>query len=110
VNLAHGSWKSVLDYRQEHGRLPETLEVIPKFLQRDAYGRPLQYLVRGERFILVSFGSDGKPDPGDPWLLAESPAHRADADPPGSYRKNCEQPQADSVVSDRGLHVGCYRK
>lgn len=109
-NLAHGSWKSVLDYRQEHGRLPDTLTVIPAIFQRDAYGRPLVYQVRGEHFLLVSLGRDGKPDSGDQWVLAEGPAHRISATPPGSYINNCARPEADSVVSDRGLHVGCYRK
>lgn len=109
-NLAHGSWKSVLDYRQEHGRLPDTLTDLPAFFQRDAYGRPLVYQVRGERFLLVSLGRDGLPDPGDPWTLAEGLAHSLDATPPVSYLNNCARPDADSVVSDRGLHVGCYRK
>jgi hypothetical protein len=65
---------AVQEYQKAHGKLPAALNekeladrlaylnnFDPKFGPADAWGRPLHYTVKGEKFAIVSFGRDGRP-------------------------------------------------
>jgi hypothetical protein len=51
-------------YLQQNGGLPETFDLLPVregYLNRttDAWGRPLNFQIEGDRFTLTSLGRDG---------------------------------------------------
>lgn len=64
---------------------------------KDRWGNAIHYESKGDRYVLVSFGRDGKPDGVDYWRLREQ----------NTYRRVCGDLDADYVVSDRGSHQGC---
>jgi hypothetical protein len=66
---------------------------------RDAWGHPYLYRVRGDDFILVSFGRDGIPDRMDYWDENLSPGHQAE----------CRNLNAD-VFANRSGVVRCCGK
>jgi hypothetical protein len=67
----------------------------------DWWGNPVQYQSDGTKFVLISFGRDGKPDGLDPWNLRE----RNDTPAP----MTCGNPDADQVMSDLGFHRACFK-
>ena len=83
------SMNTILDhlniYQLEHEVFPSTLEVIFNeyhFRERsllDGWGRPLSYYKTTKSYVLISFGSDGKPDR-QPISGFHSPATDYDAD------------------------------
>lgn len=99
-------------FRIERGNLPNSLaemfaaapDVLP--LARDVYDEPLHYDRRGEAYVLVSYGRDRRPDGSDYWSTRETRAVGRDASPSRSHFK-CRNPDADLVVSDRGMHQAC---
>ena len=96
-------------YLAQHGRYPATLaelcrqhgatDDLPSLCKsgKDRWGHPIHYESRRDRFIIVSYGADGKPDGTDYWRVREQE----------SYRNVCGDLDADYVQSDRGEHQGC---
>lgn len=87
------------DYRKVNGHFPDNLgsalESSPYLYSRDGWGNPFFYESRGDGFILVSLGSDGKQDGSDYWQLRNANA------PSTSVRGVWS---ADQVLSDNGWH------
>lgn len=96
-------------FRSARGRYPADLSEFCRFVRetrkyssvcqnrcRDAWGRPLLYFVRKDRYLVVSLGRDGKAQHKDFWQL------RAD----NTWIHDCSL-DADLVDSDRGRHVTC---
>ena len=51
-------------FRQKHYHLPQDLSELLESPTGDAYDawhRPLEYSVRGDRYIVISYGEDGRP-------------------------------------------------
>ncbi len=94
-------------YRVQHGAWPARLVEIARFGPpelrdgRDVYGNALRYEVRGDRFVLVSYGKDGQSDGLDPWRL------RALAERGGVRVEACGATSMDLVFSDVGGLVRC---
>jgi len=84
----------------ETGRYPLDLSRITTDLgmPTDRWGRPWVYLSDGEMFVLVSLGTDGRPD-GTNYL-----GMRAEDGPVENF---CPDVNADQVVSDLGWHRRC---
>lgn len=52
------------DYRQKHGRYPDSLAQVPELKEMrsvDAWGHPYQYTKTENGYSLISLGRDGKP-------------------------------------------------
>ena len=108
VNLYRSA---IEDFTERHGRLPATVDELEKerktvlpanhqFAEgRDSYGQKMFYQSRGTAFILVSFGSDGRPETGDYWRL------RGHQEPYPATKSSCSQPGVDIICSD----LSCYR-
>lgn len=70
----------------------------------DAYGNPYVYQSRNDAFVLVSYGRGGEAELMDYWAIREEPVDIELGGPIcGDYR-------ADLVLSDRGIHRGCFIK
>lgn len=110
-NMSRGLVARIQNFHTQNGRLPKTLDELPTpNLRLDAYGHPVHYETRGDAYLLVSFGRDGRPDHTDFWPLREGRIH-----PPGKSSDSlpqsiCGRPNADTVVSDRGVHFACVVK
>lgn len=112
VRLARKLPAAIEGFRAERGRLPDTLAELsarkPDLarLSRDVYDEPLHYDRRGEAFVLVSYGRDRRKDGDDYWKTRETAVMTRDAAPSRAHFA-CRNPDADLVVSDRGLHHAC---
>lgn len=56
--------QALTDYRQKHGRCPDTLDQVPELKEMrfvDAWGHPYQYTKTENGYSLISLGRDGKP-------------------------------------------------
>ena len=116
LNYAHMQYyMGALDeYYKEHGEYPGDLvaAVSPRVAQYpsprseellaylDTWEHPLVYRTDGQHYVLASYGKDGRPD--SPTLPAYDAEASADKHPCYSLKK-------DTVVSDRGIHQGCYK-
>jgi type II secretory pathway pseudopilin PulG len=96
-------------YRTSYGRYPTRIADTYILLRSecnvkpgiDVWGNQFGYQSTGERFVLVSFGLDGRPDSRDLWHYRSMPTT-----PP---RKICGSPNVDQVMSDLGFHQACYK-
>ena len=85
------------DYEKSHGDFPDRIAeaLRPNFqIANDGWGNPYHYEHRPGCFILVSYGSDEKPDGIDYWALREQ---NSNEDIDGKFK-------ADHLISDRGWH------
>lgn len=96
------------EYYQAHGTFPCSLSDATagtKWLevsrQSDVWGFPVHYESRGEAYILVSFGRDGRSEALDWWRLRELNDQSLEG------RNTCFSWSADQVASDRGFHRCC---
>ncbi len=97
-------WHHVEEHRERTGAYPRALhEVIPgrlaAVLAADGWGGRWLYESDGDRFVLVSYGKDRKPDGTDYWALRES---GPTADQDWEAARIAGLWNADQVVSDRG--------
>jgi hypothetical protein len=74
--------------RTESGAFPETIPAYP-----DMWGREVLYLHNDSHFILVSFGSDGRPDNPDYASFLTDPPARVE-------RHTCWVTSRDTVLVD----------
>jgi hypothetical protein len=79
-------------YRRQAGRYPASFNAV------DIWNRPLFYQSTPERFILVSFGRDGRAD-----------ASYDVTGPPGNTAQNCFWPDADTVFLESGPVRYCLK-
>ena len=87
----------LLSYKEIHKDFPNNLiEAIPtgKTLPQDGWSHDFHYEHHKGAFILVSYGSDGKPDGSDYWMLREQ----------GIVKDLVDNFKCDLVTSDRGWH------
>ncbi|MBK6638940.1 MAG: hypothetical protein IPG34_15560 [Rhodocyclaceae bacterium] len=114
----HANWYNITsqlrprieDFRQTHGRLPQTLdEISNNLVKNDSFQRPFHYETRGDTYILASFGRDGVRDHADYWPIREMPLIEGDALRRGP-QSVCRKLDADTVFSDRGAHFACFAK
>lgn len=63
----------------------------------DVWGNPIRYETSSVGFLLISYGRDGAPEYDDYWQLRSAYSHES----------TCDDPNADTVVSDYGAHRGC---
>lgn len=100
----------VEDYREANGHYPPDLSSFSWWARRDMWGRRVFYERRGDGYILVSFGRDGKPDGTDYWEL------RMRLDESGHYYASslrnheyniCGDYDRDEVLSDAGWIQVC---
>src|SRR5262249_1887527 len=97
------------DYRSAHGEYPSYLVDLPadKGSRKtgdppvDYWGHPIYFEVRNEKYLLLSFGRDGRPDGLDYWRLREQNDQRWSGVPVG-YKWD-----ADQVMSGLGFHRVC---
>ncbi len=89
---------------EENGRYPADLHAalghLDWFEGKDSWGNSLFYMSDAELFLLVSLGSDGRPD-GTNYLNA-----RKDNSLPG-FARPCENFEADQILSDKGWYRAC---
>lgn len=99
-------------FQISRGRLPSSLAELSasspdlEQLAKDAYDEPLHYVARDEAFVLVSYGRNRRPDGSNYWSTRETRAVVRDT-PISRSHFACRDPDADLVVSDRGLHNAC---
>jgi hypothetical protein len=90
--------KCLESYQQRHGDFPARFtDAMPADHSniRDGWNNPFHYEHRPGAFILVSFGSDGRPDGADYWELREENAQEIIGG---------RQIESDQVLSDRACH------
>jgi len=104
-NLVHmrGYVAALDDFREAHGRYPQTLKEasadtkLPqgeRFVGGlDLWGHPVLYRSDGSTYLLVSFGRDGQPDGSD--YAAMRAVGRLDNSP-------CGNPDADIIFTESG--------
>ena len=95
------------EYRKAHGRYPASLRITiteagtsdPELRgQLDRWGHKVLYQAGDQRFLLVSYGRDGKPDGTDYEALRARN---------GRDETPCRDLDADIIFSDRGEHRTC---
>jgi hypothetical protein len=89
------------EYKEKHGNYPARLaDGIPLdwFDGRDSWGNDILYLSDGTSFVLVSCGSDGKPD-GINYLAI----HPSDRRP----EEDCDDATVDQILTDTGWYRAC---
>ena len=106
--------QALREHRELHGAYPKRLSDLPDRPDRrvtlDEYGTPYGYITDGRRFVLVSFGRDGRPDRSDYWPLRETAVLAGKGYAAGSPASTCGEPDRDMVLSDRGFHQTCAVK
>jgi len=112
VRLARKLPPAMERFQVNRGKLPNSLAELSAWspdlaqITKDVYAEPLHYSARGDAFVLVSYGRDRRPDGSDYWNTRETRAVVRDA-PVSRSHFACRDPDADLVVSDRGLHTAC---
>ncbi len=105
------AWVYVLDeYRELHGRYPDSLEEaiasrqgkkrLPPLL--DNWGNPFHYQSDGQAFLLVGFGRDGLCDRDEVRTYWEDASGSA-----RDHRKTCDDPNNDTVLTEKGVQQSC---
>lgn len=80
--------------RQRDGRYPESFKGL------DYWQRPVYYKADEDRFVLVSYGKDGRPDTEyEHWLT----------NPPNGRKDVCLFPNDDTVFLDTGSSRACSK-
>lgn len=113
VNL-HAMTTAIGAFHEDQKRWPRALdELVPTYrrtLDRDSYGRPWVYVSNEAGYVLASFGRDGIPDRPEYFSArnhAEKLSFKFGENQPKS---SCGNPNADTVLSDRGIIRACVRK
>jgi hypothetical protein len=103
--------RALEQFRSEHGVYPKDLATVVaaepnatgdrRYLNGlDLWGHPLILKTDKSHFILVSLGRDGRPDG------RSNPGFGA---PPELDKAPCGDNTLDSVVSEAGVHRGCFK-
>jgi len=80
--------------------LSEATQHLDGFSAEDRWGTPFLYLSDGSFYVLISFGKGGQPD-GDNYIA------RWDQEPTVGNPPECEHPETDQFVTDRGWSRLC---
>ena len=88
--------REVRRVRDDTGTLP-----IAFAGHKDFYGREVVYIHDEQHFMLLSFGSDGRPDGFDYMTILDVPV--------GKRRDNCLAPWRDTVMIDGWIWQGCAK-
>jgi len=96
--------EALAKYREDHGHYPtalrDGLSSIEWLSPEDEWCTPLVYQSDGTSFVLASLGKGGQPEFADYSALRDQVPRDANPD-------ECNDLQADQVVTDRGWYRGC---
>ena len=100
---------SIEQYRKVHGAYPTSLSALASEASPvaegnrgsvDTYGHPLHYESDGERFLVVSFGRDGRQDRSAYARVGATPQARS---------VPCQDPNVDTAFSSDGVFQACAK-
>jgi hypothetical protein len=100
----------LIDYSDEVAALRDRAERLPASFdgRKDYYGHDIIYIQDDDHYMLVSYGSDGKPDRTDYATLLHVSVEPGRNSLDGSKRhNNCALPSWDTVIVNRDVWQGC---